>query len=90
MANHVRSYFFPPSWDFPPGGLIQLGNIITSLDKPHQPVGKALYPEPDAVISSEKQEVEFSMNKLRARKLGFVASLVSLFGIELAGVYEDG
>ncbi len=66
MSNIAHYYFYAPTWDYPPGGPIKLGSVISTVKQPEI----ALYTAPPLtkadVISSEKTHVEFSREKLRA------------------------
>ena len=83
MSNHIKSYFYAPSWDFPPPpkGPIQLGNIITSIEEPEIPLHTAPYPDDGEIFSSDKRNVEYSREKLRAGKFSILTKFLSLMGV---------
>ena len=95
MANPVRYYFFPPTWDYPPGGPIKLGNIITSLKRPERPIYTAPQTLPieqaGEVYISSKNNVEISLDKLRSGGISiltkFLGAIVGL-GVDV-GVTVD-
>jgi hypothetical protein len=80
MANHVYSYFYAPSWDYPPDGPIKVGNVITSILKPEQPLFTAPYPSDGEMLLSEKKVVEYTKEKLRAGKFGILTKFLSILG----------
>ncbi|RFU35432.1 hypothetical protein B7463_g888, partial [Scytalidium lignicola] len=86
MANRVFYFFFAPTWDYPPGGPIKLGNVITSVKKPERPLYTAPLPTDAEVFSTEQRRVEFSEEKLRAGQLSIFTTFLSVLG---AGVDGD-
>ncbi|KAI0543079.1 hypothetical protein GGR58DRAFT_450638 [Xylaria digitata] len=84
MANTIASYFFAPSWDYPRDGPIKIGNVITSIKQPEQPLYNAPLP-PGGLVSSEKRGVEFSEEKLRGGKFGVWVRFLSVIGIDVGG-----
>jgi len=83
MTNHIPTYFFPPSWDYPPPptGPIKLGNIITSLKRPEQPLYKTPYLSDEEIISSDKKSVEYSKEKLRQGTFSVLTKFLSVLGV---------
>ncbi|KAJ5986355.1 hypothetical protein N7451_010720 [Penicillium sp. IBT 35674x] len=89
MASQTPEFFFAPTWDYPPPptGPIQLGNLITSLRKPEQPLFTAALPTDSEVFSSDKDDVTFSRERMRAGKFGILTQFLSAlgFGIDIGG-----
>jgi hypothetical protein len=84
MSNVKKTYFFAPTWDYPPEtGPIQLGNIITSPSTPEQPLYKGASPSTNELIKSEKTVVEFSREKLRSGRFGLWTKFLSVIGIRV-------
>lgn len=83
MANKVPYYFYAPTWDFPPPptGPIRLGNVITSLEKPEQPLFTAELPTQSELYSSSKHQVEFSREKLLQGSFGILTQFLSVLGV---------
>ena len=80
MANTVPSYFYSPSWDYPPPptGPIKLGSLITSLKRPEQPLATS---DPTSTFSTDKKIVEFSKEKLRQGKFSILTKFLSVLGV---------
>lgn len=57
MEGQVAYFFYAPTWDFPPEGPIKLGNVLTSVEKPEQPLSTTPPPTEVEVVSSEKKDV---------------------------------
>lgn len=38
MASTVKTYYFPPNWDIPPGGPLSLGCVLSSIKRPLPPL----------------------------------------------------
>ncbi|KAJ5494664.1 hypothetical protein N7463_010751 [Penicillium fimorum] len=88
MAKQTPYYFYAPTWDIPPPptGPIQLGNVLTSLRTPDQPIYTATLPNSDSdVFSSEKKNVTFS----RERHRGGNFSILTRFMAAVLGVGVD-
>ncbi|XXG96337.1 hypothetical protein Hte_002619 [Hypoxylon texense] len=81
MANPTFYFFFAPTWDYPPGGPIKIGNVLTSLKKPEQPLYTAVPPADADVFSSEKRQVEFSKEKLRSGQFSILTKFLSFLGV---------
>ncbi|KAF4626073.1 hypothetical protein G7Y89_g12088 [Cudoniella acicularis] len=81
MSNPTFFYFYAPTWDFPPGGPIKLGNVITSIKKPEQPLYTAPLPTDSQVFSSEKSHVEYSKEKSRGGKFSILTKFLSILGV---------
>ena len=95
MSNLRKTYFLPPTWDYPPPphGPIRLGNLIASPSKPVP----ALYAAPSDLNTSpatamgpgdgagsfetEKKNVTWSRDKLRAGKFGVWTEFLSFLGL---------
>jgi hypothetical protein len=81
MANKTPYYFYAPTWDIPPPptGPIQLGNVITSLQTPDQPIYTASLPNSDSdVFSSEKKNVTFSQEKSKGGNLSIMTRFMAM------------
>jgi hypothetical protein len=81
MANRVFYFFFAPTWDYPPGGPIKLGNVITSIKKPERPLYIGPLPADAEVFSTEQRQVEFSEEKLKAGQLSIFTRFLSVLGV---------
>jgi len=80
MANQVKTYFLAPSTDYPPNGLLALGNIILS---PKQPV-PPLAPAPTAPlphVSSSKENFTWTHTHSKSVKLGLWTKFVELLNL---------
>ncbi|RAH67611.1 uncharacterized protein BO66DRAFT_393792 [Aspergillus aculeatinus CBS 121060] len=92
MANQTPYFFFAPTWDYPPppAGPIQLGNVLTSLHKPDQPLFTASPPAESEVFASDKTGVTFSRERLRAGKFGILTQFLSFLGVgvDVGGGWE--
>ena len=86
MANNIFYFYYAPTWDFPPGGPIKLGNILTSIKKPEQPLHTVPPPtnsdsdSDSEVYSSEKTEVEYSSEKFRQGQFSILTKFLSVIG----------
>lgn len=96
MSNLSKTYFLAPTWDYPPPpvGPIRLGNIIAS---PLKPIPALYAAPSDAInasqatasghadvgesFSTEKKEVTWSRDKLRAGKFGVWTEFLSVLGL---------
>lgn len=81
MANNVFFYYYAPTWDCPPDGPIKLGNVLTSIKKPEQPLYTAPLPTDSEVFSSEKTEVKYSKERLREGKFSILTKFLSILGV---------
>ncbi|KAJ0108958.1 hypothetical protein J7T55_005505 [Diaporthe amygdali] len=81
MANRIPYFFYAPTWDFPPGGPIRLGNVIASVKTPELPLYTAQLLTEDKLYSTEKRAVEFSYEKLRDGRFSIVTRIMTFLGI---------
>ncbi len=81
MANRTFYFFFAPTWDYPPDGPIKIGNVLTSLKKPEQPLYTAAPQADTDVFSSEKRQVKFSRQKLRSGQFSILTKFLSFLGV---------
>ncbi|VUC32851.1 unnamed protein product [Clonostachys rosea] len=81
MANQVAYFFYAPTWDWPPEGPIKLGNVLTSVQRPEQPLSTTPPPTENEVFSSEKKDVEHSTEKLRAGNFSLFTKFVNFIGV---------
>lgn len=81
MANNVSHFYYAPTWDWPPGGPIKLGNVITSIKRPEQPLDTAPLPAMSEVFSSEKTEVEYSKEKVANGGFSILTKFLSILGV---------
>lgn len=101
MSNIVKYYFIAPTWhNHPTSGTLQLGNIITDLRTPEQPVHRGPPPPPPATLESPpdlgageqtaswQTNYEFSTDALKAGKLGLWAKFLSILGVGVNLGYE--
>ncbi|EEU35606.1 uncharacterized protein NECHADRAFT_52455 [Fusarium vanettenii 77-13-4] len=85
MANRDFFYFYAPTWDYPPGGPIKLGNVITSVKNPHRPLFCSPPPEESDVFKTEKKSVQYTKEKLRRGRFSILTKFLSVlgFGIDI-------
>lgn len=89
MANSQHFFFYAPTWDYPPSGPIQLGNVITSVKKPHRPLYR-VPPEGPDVFSTEKNSVQYTKEKLRSGKFSILTKFLSVLGFGTDAGLESG
>jgi len=93
MANNQICFFYAPTWDYPPDGSIQLGNVIASVKNPHAPLHYVPPDEAD-MFSTSKHDVQYTKEKLRSGKFSILTKFLSLLGFgadvgaELGSRYE--
>lgn len=80
MANIEREYYFAPTWDYPPGGPIKLGNIISSVKKPHRPLA-TLEPTATDLITTQKSSVTYSDERSKSGEFSLLTKFLSFLGI---------
>ncbi|KAF5659579.1 hypothetical protein FHETE_9363 [Fusarium heterosporum] len=78
MANREHFYFYAPTWDYPLDGPIKLGNIVSSVKKPHLPLNTA---PPSGVFRTEKRSVEYTKEKLRSGRFSILTKFLSVLGL---------
>lgn len=83
MANREFFFFYPPTWDFPPGGPIKLGNIITSVKKPKRPLSHSPPLEDSDIFKTEKRSVQYTKEKLRRGKFSILTKFFSVLGFSV-------
>ncbi|KAH7161649.1 hypothetical protein EDB81DRAFT_785249 [Dactylonectria macrodidyma] len=83
MANREFFFFFAPTWDFPPGGPIKLGNVITSVKNPQRPLFCSPPPEDSDVFKTEKKSVQYTKEKLRRGKFSILTKFLSVLGFSI-------
>ncbi|KAL6899984.1 hypothetical protein GGI43DRAFT_54521 [Trichoderma evansii] len=90
MTNQVSYYYFAPTWDFPPNGPLQLGNVLMSVKKPERALYTAPPPNATEIITSEKSQVELSRENLKAGKFGIFTRFLTFLGlgIDLAASWD--
>lgn len=81
MANQTPYYYFAPTWDFPPNGPLQLGNVLMSVKRPERALYTAPLPNTTEIITSEKIQVEFSREKLKAGKFSIFTRFIKFIGL---------
>ena len=80
MANQVKNYFLAPSTDYPPNGLLALGNIILSPKRPVPPLAPApAAPLPH--VSSSKENFTWMRNHSASAKLGLWTKFIELLSL---------
>jgi len=90
MSNHVFSYFYAPSWDYPPGGPIKIGNVLVSMLQPERPLFTIKDPGNDEIWTTTKTQVEFSRSRLKAGRFSILTKFLHVLGIGLdATVHWD-
>ncbi|KAH8586930.1 hypothetical protein B0O99DRAFT_656624 [Bisporella sp. PMI_857] len=80
MANCQCFFFYAPTWDYPPGGPIKLGNVITSVKRPERPLHCAPPPEGSDVFSTKKMTVQYTKEKWRSGKFSILTKFLSVLG----------
>lgn len=90
MANQIPYYYFAPTWDFPPNGPLQLGNVLMSMKKPERPLFTASLPSATEIITSEEGQVDFTLEKLKAGKFSILTRFVQFIGlgVEIAASWD--
>jgi hypothetical protein len=83
MSNHAYSYFYAPSWDYPPRGPIKIGNVLTSMLQPERPLFAFEDLGDDEAWTTTKTQVEFSKSKLNAGKFSILTKFLHVLGIGL-------
>jgi hypothetical protein len=81
MANQIAYYYFAPTWDFPPSGPLQLGNVLMSMKKPERALYTAPLPDATEIITSESGKVDFTLEKLKAGKFSILTRFVKFIGL---------
>jgi hypothetical protein len=90
MANRDFFFFYAPTWDYPPGGPIKLGNVITSVKNPHRPLFCSPPPEESDVFRTEKKSVQYTKEKLRRGRFSILTKFLSVlgFGIDIGATID--
>ncbi|KAF4338101.1 hypothetical protein FBEOM_8000 [Fusarium beomiforme] len=90
MANREFFYFYAPTWDYPPHGPIKLGNIISSVKKPHIPLINCPPAEDAGVYKTEKKKVQYTKEKLTSGKFSVLTKFLSVlgFGVDVGAEVE--
>lgn len=81
MSNRVFYYFYAPTWDYPPDGPIKLGNVLMSIKTAENPLFTAPLPSEEEVFSRNKNDVEYSVEKLRGGKFSILTKFLSFLGV---------
>ncbi|TQS33211.1 hypothetical protein Golomagni_06453 [Golovinomyces magnicellulatus] len=91
MANKQLVYFYAPSWDYPPDGPIKLGNVITSVKKPHRPLFCNPPPEDSGIFKTDKSKVQYTKEKLRTGKFSILTKFLSVlgFGVDIGADVDN-
>ncbi|KAM0518965.1 hypothetical protein ACHAPE_003956 [Trichoderma viride] len=92
MANQIAYYYFAPTWDFPPSGPLQLGNVLMSMKKPERALYTAPLPNATEIITSESDKVDFTLEKLKAGKFSILTRFVKFLGlgVEISTSWDNG
>ncbi|KAM0229214.1 hypothetical protein ACHAP5_011721 [Fusarium lateritium] len=80
MANREFFYFYAPTWDYPPEGPIKLGNVLSSVKRPHLPLLTAPPSDEAGIFKTEKKSVEYTKEKLRSGRFSILTKFLSVFG----------
>ncbi|KAM0193386.1 hypothetical protein ACHAPA_004424 [Fusarium lateritium] len=80
MANREFFYFYAPTWDYPPEGPIKLGNVLSSVKRPHLPLFTAPPSDETDIFKTEKKSVEYTKEKLRSGRFSILTKFLSVFG----------
>lgn len=81
MASQISYYYFAPTWDFPPNGPLQLGNVLMSVKKPERALYTAAPPAASEMVTTEKNQVEFSKEKMKAGKFSIFIRFMKFIGL---------
>ncbi|KAF4436662.1 Phd-finger domain-containing [Fusarium acutatum] len=81
MANREFFYFYAPTWDYPSEGPIKLGNVISSVKKPHIPLINSSPTGETGVFRTEKNKVQYTTEKLRSGKFSVLTKFLSVLGV---------
>ncbi|KAH6950810.1 hypothetical protein DER45DRAFT_619338 [Fusarium avenaceum] len=81
MANRQLFYFYAPTWDYPPEGPIKLGNVITSIKKPHISLANVLPSQDTGVFKTEKKSVQYTEEKLTTGGFSILTKFLSVLGV---------
>jgi hypothetical protein len=90
ISNHESSimplkktYFLAPNFDYPPGGLIALGGIITDPTAPENSLneGNRVEIPASSIQHSIKTDWRTTREKLRGGKIGIWASFLQMLGL---------
>lgn len=81
MANREFFYFYTPTWDCPPDGPIKLGNVITSVKRPHRPISCSPPLNESEVFKTAKKTVEYTNEKFRSGKFSILTKFLSVLGL---------
>lgn len=81
MPNRPPYYFFfSPTWDYPPDGPIQLGNVLTSVEEPQQsllPLQLLIKIKNEEKFRTIKHEYRYSKEKAQEGKFSIVTKFLS-------------
>ncbi|CZR48815.1 uncharacterized protein FPRO_03864 [Fusarium proliferatum ET1] len=80
MANPQFYYFYAPTWDYPPEGPIKLGNVITSIKKPHISLANIVPSQDIGVFKTEKKSVQYTQEKLISGSFSILTRFLSILG----------
>ncbi|KAM0442275.1 hypothetical protein ACHAQK_004607 [Fusarium lateritium] len=80
MANRQFFYFYAPTWDYPAEGPIKLGNVLSSVKKPHLPLFTAPPSDETGIFKTEKKSVEYTKEKLKSGRFSILTKFLSVFG----------
>lgn len=80
MANREFFYFYAPTWDFPPDGPIQLGNVIASVKSPHRPLSCSPPQKVSKVFTTTKKSVQYTKEKFRSGRFSILTKFLSVLG----------
>lgn len=73
-----KTYFVLPNFDYPPGRLIQLGQIITSPSKPWERLSEALPVPKETVQTSLKTDWGTEIYRAKEQRVGIWAQFAAL------------
>ncbi|KAL7940992.1 hypothetical protein V8C42DRAFT_201576 [Trichoderma barbatum] len=82
MANNQKLFFYAPTWDYPPNGPIQLGNVITSVKRPERPHHR-VPPADSDVFTTKKTSVEYTDDQLQNKNFSILVKFFSVFGLNI-------
>ena len=80
MANRQATYFYAPTWDYPPDGPIRLGNVISSVKEPHRPRFYCPPSDESDVSKLEKKSVQYTKEKSKSGRFSILTKFLSILG----------
>jgi hypothetical protein len=91
MANRGLFFFYAPTSGFPPGGPIELGNVITSVKRPQLFLSSSPPPEDCDIFKTQKRSVQYTKEKLRNGKFSILTRFLNVlgFGVDIGAEIDN-